>query len=264
MTGSNDDTAVIETFTDQAPILCDRTVEALLAGRGAPGHTELAERIRCVRAVALSAAPPPNAELAKVLAGGLMMPSVKLSFVATPPQQGRRWASRVGVAIAALVTSTAIAGAANALPAPLQTAVANAVEAVTPFQLPKPGGTVQKGSRERSEQAPPDPSSAPPVAPFTPSAPAGPSAPPARGPVAAPEPTRAGDQERDDSGAPNSSPGPTDGPADPTPGGDEPAAAEPEEAAEPAANEPKKPKEDEPKRDERDKDERDKPRRPTS
>jgi uncharacterized membrane protein YgcG len=156
MTTAADDTAVEEAF------------EAYLAGRPVPG--DAADSIQAVaafsEAVRASATQPgrPNAALAELLATGLLTdqssPSTRTARSAgAPPSRGvsrirnrRRFAMIFPVLLAKFLSAGAVAqaatgagivlvtvtgaGAAGALPDPLQNTVATAVETVTPFEFP--------------------------------------------------------------------------------------------------------------------------------
>lgn len=144
------------------PGLDDEAIESLLAG-DAPADEELADLavfVDALRGHAVAAPPPrPSAELAALLSDGLTAtePPIPAPVEAVrPPAWGRRrrmvletalakltalgLTAKVGVATAAVAAATTGAGAAGALPGPVQDAVADAVGAVTPFQLPS-GGT---------------------------------------------------------------------------------------------------------------------------
>lgn len=115
------------------PPLDDRAAEALLAGRVVPGWDDLSAAVGIVRNLAAGPAPAPRPELARVLEAGL-------SPVPAPTPHVRRvpWAARLAVGVAAFAGVALSAATANALPAQIQDAVADAVDAVTPFQLPRP------------------------------------------------------------------------------------------------------------------------------
>jgi hypothetical protein len=121
--------------------LDDRTVELLLSGREVDGETELGALISQVRSLADGPAPAPSSALAAMLEGGLDAATLPVPTATSAVSWRRRsWAlplqfSLAGSACLALILGAA---AANELPAPAQTAVANAVEAVTPLHVPRP------------------------------------------------------------------------------------------------------------------------------
>ncbi len=112
--------------------LPDASVDALLSGRVVADEPVLQDLVALVRAAADAPGPVPNAALAAVLSDGLVMPPLP----AVAP--ARRWAGRGALVLAVVVASSTGAAAANALPAPLQSAVADAVERLTPLELPRP------------------------------------------------------------------------------------------------------------------------------
>lgn len=150
--------------------LDDTAVEAFLSGRlisaGEPGL--LAAFAEDVRMAVDRPAPSPTADLARVLTDGIPTPT----GVAWAPAQGaaardanvskRRkpvllsellaglvaklaglgMAAKAGLGMAVAAASVTGAGAANVLPDPAQHAVATAVSAATPFELPDPGDAV--------------------------------------------------------------------------------------------------------------------------
>ena len=130
--------------TGRAPALSDSDVEALLAGRVVPAHPGLQAVVGVMRTAAGVAAPTPSAALAAVLAGGFD-PSPVIPAVLAPAPWRHRAAQVVLAAVAAL-TATAGAAAANVLPPAVQSTVADVVEAVTPFDVPRPGDTGGAGT----------------------------------------------------------------------------------------------------------------------
>lgn len=115
--------------------LSEADADALLSGGVLAGHDELREMIDLVRTASVGPAPTPTASLAAVLHHGFDPLPVHPAHHAR--QQGR-WSARILVAAAAAMAATLGAASANALPPPLQTAVASVVGAVTPLQLPRP------------------------------------------------------------------------------------------------------------------------------
>lgn len=146
------------------PGLDDEAIEQLLAGTPPEELADLADVIEAMRMQATRTPPRPSPELAAVLSEGLTtdkgtLPTTAARNAATPAMQGPRlpkWTRRtrmiletalaklaalgltakVGVAGAAVAAATTGAGAAGVLPDSLQDAMADAVAAVTPFQLP--------------------------------------------------------------------------------------------------------------------------------
>lgn len=126
-----------------SPTLSEADADALLSGRALPGHDDLCDVIGMMQAAAAVPAPTPTPALAAVLDDGFdPLPVVSAASVG----RCRRWSARIAVATAVVVTATLGAATANALPAPLQTAVANVVGAVTPWQLPRPPADAGTGS----------------------------------------------------------------------------------------------------------------------
>ncbi len=134
--------------------LDERSADALLSGRGGDRDPLLAAFVADLTAQREATVPDPNAALAALLAGGL-----DLTAAVTPPalpqstawtrlrqavswrQAGRpSWALplQLGLGGAACLSLILGAAAANELPAPVQTAVADVVEAVTPLDVPRP------------------------------------------------------------------------------------------------------------------------------
>ncbi|MCW2601518.1 MAG: hypothetical protein JWM02_3347, partial [Frankiales bacterium] len=123
--------------------LDDRTADALLAGRDVEDEPELGELIGQLRSLADLPVPTPSSALAAMLEDGLdattlALPVAPHSFAVSWRQ--RTWALPLQLSLAGASCLALILGAAaaNELPAPAQTAVANAVEAVTPLHVPRP------------------------------------------------------------------------------------------------------------------------------
>lgn len=133
--------------------LSEADADALLSGRTTASHDELREIISLMRTAAVGPAPTPTAALADVLNDGFDPLPVASS------QRGRRWSARVVLAAAAAMTVALGAATANALPAPIQAAVAHVIGAVTPLELPRPPADARTGSDNEREAAdePPDP-----------------------------------------------------------------------------------------------------------
>jgi hypothetical protein len=123
--------------------LDDRTVELLLSGREVAGESELGSLIGQVRSLADTPAPAPSSALAAILEDGLDAATLTLPVRTAPSAvswRRRSWALPLQLSLAATGCLALILGAAaaNELPSPAQTAVANAVEAVTPLHVPRP------------------------------------------------------------------------------------------------------------------------------
>ncbi|MHB1446269.1 MAG: hypothetical protein ACYCZV_11510 [Acidimicrobiales bacterium] len=148
--------------------LDDRAVEAFFAGRNLPADEDLLGSFaQSVRAFSLQPAPTPRGELAAVLMDGLTIEKGDLPVTAasnvTGPQREvsglPKWrrprmtvsgllsalitklgtlglVAKAGLAIALTAAGVTAAGAAGALPAPVQNVVAHAVSDVTPFSFP--------------------------------------------------------------------------------------------------------------------------------
>lgn len=116
--------------------LGDDVAEALLAGRAVPAEADLKQLLTLLRATAAAPPPVPSAALAAVLAAGFEpLPGTTVA----PSSAGwRRWGPLVAFAATVAITGATGATAANALPSPVQTAVADAVEALTPLDVPRP------------------------------------------------------------------------------------------------------------------------------
>lgn len=145
-----------------ATTLSERDSDALLAGRAPAGHDDLQSALALLRSAVAVPAPPPNAALSVVLRDGLVGPS---AVAAVPVSPWRRRTARAAVAVTAALSTTLLAATANALPAPVQTAVADVVVALTPLELPRPGDDAGRSPRPSDEPAPagtvPTPSPAP-------------------------------------------------------------------------------------------------------
>lgn len=126
--------------------LSEADAEALLSGRAVAGNDDLREIIGLMIMASAVAAPTPNTALATMLDHG---------FVARPVEsasRGSRWGRRGLRASAATTAALSVvlgAATANALPAPVQSAVADVVGAVTPLQLPRPEAGADNGSTDR-------------------------------------------------------------------------------------------------------------------
>lgn len=138
----------------------DRAVEDLLTGRSAGDDPALAAALDLLRA--LPTTPAPSAALAQLLREGCVP--------AQPPavRAPRRTARAAAGAFVVGLTTLLASASANALPAPVQGVVADAVEAVSPFDVPRPTGIGD------APTAPPSPSPSPAtsVAPVLPRQPA--------------------------------------------------------------------------------------------
>ena len=139
--------------------LGDDVAEALLAGRAMPAEADLQQLLTLLRASAAAPPPVPSAALAAVLAAGFE--PLPVTTVAPSSARWRRWGPRVALAATVAITGATGATAANALPSPVQTAVADAVEALTPLDVPRPAADpdVDPSSaahrRRPTRQAPP-------------------------------------------------------------------------------------------------------------
>ncbi len=147
--------------------LDDRAVEAFFAGRTPPEEELLGTFAQSVRAFSRQPAPVPRGELAAVLMDGLTIEKGDLPVTAASNATGPRrevsglpkWrrprmtvsgllsalitklgalglAAKAGLAIALTAAGVTAAGAAGALPAPVQNVVSHAVSDVTPFSFP--------------------------------------------------------------------------------------------------------------------------------
>lgn len=129
--------------------LSEADAEALLSGRAVAEHEDLHEVVGLMKAVSAMPAPTPTAALAAVLHNGFDPLPVESP---QSPSWLARWSVRIAVATAAAMTATLGAATANALPPPVQNAVADVVGALTPLQLPRRpelGGTgSDEGDRE--------------------------------------------------------------------------------------------------------------------
>jgi hypothetical protein len=130
--------------SDVTPLrdLDDRTVELLLSGRDVDGESELVGLIAQMHSLADVPAPIPSSALAAMLEDGLGATTILPVGTAPAAVSWRRrlWALplQLSLAVAACLALIVGAAAANELPGPAQTAVANAVEAVTPLHVPRP------------------------------------------------------------------------------------------------------------------------------
>ncbi len=116
--------------------LDDRSADALLSGRAVDGEPVLTAFVADLTAQAVAA--PPSAALAALLADGFVPDPTTVIALSPVPRTGvRRWALQVSLGAAACV-AVSVGAAANGLPAPLQTTVANVVEALTPLTVPRP------------------------------------------------------------------------------------------------------------------------------
>ena len=146
--------------------LDDRAVEAFFAGRSLPADEDLLGTFaQSVRAFSHQPAPTPRGELAAVLMDGLTIEKGDLPVTAVSNATGPRreasglpkWrrprmtallsalitklgalglAAKAGLAIALTAAGVTAAGAAGALPGPVQNAVSHAVSDVSPFTFP--------------------------------------------------------------------------------------------------------------------------------
>jgi hypothetical protein len=119
--------------------LDDRSADALLSGRAVADEPALTAFVAQVQSRAAEA-PAPSAELAAMLEHGVPAEArvtVATPVVAPPARRAVSWTRYALVGTAALAGLLG-AGAANALPAPAQRAVADVVEWVTPLHLPRP------------------------------------------------------------------------------------------------------------------------------
>ena len=120
---------------EMAPTLCEETAEAFLAvGLVPAGFEPVAGLIEELRALAEGAAPRPSAALQTLLAGA--GPAEVLDLATR--RAGRLAGLGVTAALVGLVTlgSAGVAAANGRLPRATQDAVADAIEAVTPFTVP--------------------------------------------------------------------------------------------------------------------------------
>lgn len=117
--------------------LDDRSAQALLSGRAVDSEPDLTAFVAALRAEAGAA--EPSAALAELLANGFVPDTTAAPIVLPPrPSTGvRRWALQVSLGAAACV-AVSLGAAANDLPAPVQTTVADVVEALTPLNVPRP------------------------------------------------------------------------------------------------------------------------------
>jgi len=119
--------------------LDDRSADALLSGRAVAGEPELSAFVAQVQALQ-AATPTPSPELAAMLEHGIAPEVLDRTPVLLPAPARRAVSWRYAlVSLAAVLTGVLGAGAANALPAPAQRAVADVVGWITPLHLPHPG-----------------------------------------------------------------------------------------------------------------------------
>jgi hypothetical protein len=121
--------------------LDDSTADALLAGRDVQAEPALSSLMGALRALADGPAPAPSSALASLLEGGFEAPTQVLPVAPSPRSwRARTWALplQLSMGVAAALGLILGAAAANELPAPAQTAVADVVEAVTPLSVPRP------------------------------------------------------------------------------------------------------------------------------
>ena len=127
--------------------LGDDVAEALLAGRAMPAEADLQQLLTLLRASAAAPPPVPSAALAAVLTAGFE--PLPVTTVAPSSAGWRRWGPRVAFAATVAITGATGATAANALPSPVQTAVADAVEALTSLDVPRPAADPAVDPSER-------------------------------------------------------------------------------------------------------------------
>lgn len=235
--------------------LSEADADALLSGRAATGPGDLGEIIGLMRTASALAAPAPNAALSAVLNEGFdPLP------VASAPAASRwgRWSVRVAAATAAGLSVTLGAATANALPAPVQTAVAHLVEVVTPLELPRPAqgsgtgaddgdtsgerprvGSTPEPAEEKPSVDPAEPATAPTTVPSGPQAPAGARSGPTAPATDEDDALEAAEPDTDqpDSDAPESDEPASDQPDSEDPRGDEPDGGAPQ-ADEPDTDQP--------------------------
>lgn len=138
MSGRSDDRGVKRRRTFD-----DRSADALVAGRAVPGEPELSAFV--VELGAQVAPVAPNAALMAMLDAGLPASSVPQTVV-FPPRPSRlaqavSWRGalplQLSLAAAAGLVFT-VTAASGDLPAPVQSTVADVVEALTPLTVPRP------------------------------------------------------------------------------------------------------------------------------
>ena len=111
-----------------------RVVEALLAGHPVPDEEALSGVVAALRRTVADVVLSPGAALAALLEDGVA-PAPLGSGTRRPSVT---WGARVAVALAAAGATLIGAATANALPTTVQTAIADAVDALTPFEMPRP------------------------------------------------------------------------------------------------------------------------------
>lgn len=114
--------------------LLDADVEALLAGRPVIGHDGLLTTLSILR-IDPGPVPPASPALVSMLTAGLTVEPVAAGVLRV---RWVAWRRRGAAGLAVTLAALTGAATANALPAPVQSVVAAAVAAVTPFQLPVP------------------------------------------------------------------------------------------------------------------------------
>lgn len=132
--------------------LSEADADALLSGRALAGNEDLHEVVALMRTASTVPAPTPKTTLAAMLENGLApLP------VGSPQSPSRlaSWSVRVAVATAAAMTATFGAATVNALPAPVQNAVADVVGSLTPLQLPR--RPELRGTGSETDQDPAEP-----------------------------------------------------------------------------------------------------------
>lgn len=155
MTGSDDDEGV----TPRREPLDDRAADALLSGHSVVGEELLSSFVAQMRALEPTSPPRPSAELAALLEAGVPAAAAPISR----PLAGRRrrtravsWGLPLQTALGGLAFTGLVLGAAstNSLPSPVQTAVADVVEAVTPLTVPRPTPHAAKPSTPAATPSP--------------------------------------------------------------------------------------------------------------
>lgn len=154
--------------------LSEADADALLSGRPVAGCDDLHEILGLMRTASALPVPTPTAALAAVLHDGF--DPLPLATAPDPSRWGRR-SVRFAAMGAAAMMMTLGAATANALPASVQTGVADIVGAVTPVELPRPatapaedGSDVSGGPSPKPAGGAPTPATAPvgPKAPLVP------------------------------------------------------------------------------------------------
>jgi hypothetical protein len=132
----------------------DDAIEALLAGSAAGGDP-MASFVEDLRAAAVAVPTPSPALAAAIAAGGISTYQPrdakwrKLEMKIKGLLAGLGVAGKVALGVGVAAAATTGAGAAGILPGPMQHAMSQAVDAVTPFSMPDPdhhaGGQVASG-----------------------------------------------------------------------------------------------------------------------